>query len=271
MRVDLGLGEPGGHFVEQQQPRPRAQRHADLQQALLRRRDGGRGQRRQRRRGRSGCRIVVSLRSRAGGARSRPANCEAERARCRPRSSRRTRAASGRCARCRAPRSGARRAPVRSPAEHEQLARRSARCTPDSALKKVVLPAPLGPMMPTSSPGPNAALTRVDGDEPAEAHRDAARLEQRVPVHAAPLRTECHQARVSSRQARNVAGRSDARPPGRYSTHGISSTPEHHHVAVGHLQPQRLGEQAEHQRGDERPAEAWPRRRSARSARSGSR
>ena len=37
--LDLGLGQAGGHFVEQQHARPRGQRHADLQQPLLRRRD----------------------------------------------------------------------------------------------------------------------------------------------------------------------------------------------------------------------------------------
>jgi hypothetical protein len=43
-------------------------------------------------------------------------------------------------------------------AEREQLAR-GRRDTPESALRKVVLPAPFGPITPTSSPGANAALT----------------------------------------------------------------------------------------------------------------
>jgi hypothetical protein len=66
-----------------------------------------------------------------------------------------------------------------APALREQLAAVGA-ITPDSALKKVVLPAPLGPMMPTSSPGAKAALHRVDRGQAAEAHRHAAGFEQRA-------------------------------------------------------------------------------------------
>ena len=39
--LDLAFGQAGGHLVQQQQPRPRRQRHADLQQPLLAGRDGG--------------------------------------------------------------------------------------------------------------------------------------------------------------------------------------------------------------------------------------
>jgi hypothetical protein len=40
---NLGFGQAGGHFVQQQHARARGQRHADLQQPLLRRRERRRG------------------------------------------------------------------------------------------------------------------------------------------------------------------------------------------------------------------------------------
>ena len=105
--LDLAFGQAGSHLVEQRQLGARGQRHADLQQALLAGRD-----RRGRQRGLPNRQtdqvedagfVLPAARSRCVGGR-RIAN----RNRCwPPRSARRIRAASGRCGRCPAARSGA--------------------------------------------------------------------------------------------------------------------------------------------------------------------
>ena len=48
----------------------------------------------------------------------------------------------------------------------------SSATSPVTTLNSVVLPAPLGPISPTTSPGRDADPGAVEGDEPAEAHDD---------------------------------------------------------------------------------------------------
>ena len=58
-----------------------------------------------------------------------------------------------------------------------QRAGRSAATNPQTTLNRVVLPAPLGPMTPTTRPGGHPQRDVVEGDQAAEAHPDAVQCE----------------------------------------------------------------------------------------------
>ena len=277
-RLDLGLGQAAATSSSSSSARPRRQRHADLEQALLRRRDRRRPARprasarpisvedRRRRRRSSRARAVRAAGRRTAG-RSRTLSAHAS-CRANTRGVWKVRATP-----CAAKRCGAR--PVRSSPLHEQLpaGRRDAR--PRCALKKVVLPAPLGPMMPTSSPARRTLdastatrppkRTSVARSKQRGVHA-VARFEQRLSRALSPLR------RARSQRRGHQRAPAQRRQAARQVQHArISSRPERHHVDLRHLQPQRLGQQAEHDRRDQRPPQRRARRRSARSARSGSR
>jgi hypothetical protein len=155
-RLDLALDQAGGDLVEQQHPRPGGERHADLEQPLLRRRDrGGRqGRLRLEPEQREDARLVPQQRrdrTSAAGEAQAEATFAATLSEAKTRGVWKVRAMP-----CSAKRCGA--APARGWPSANSSPEVGA-TTPDRALKKVVLPAPFGPMMPTSSPGANAALT----------------------------------------------------------------------------------------------------------------
>ena len=179
--------EPGGGFVDEQEPRLAPRSRARVRRA-------------------AGRRTARSLRERVGD-RFEPQLARAFRARVRSLRVRRgvTRAARSRSAanelRSRAKRAGddvfehghlaeqarvLKRAPDAERRDAMRLPARRRRCprsrtvpavscpTPLIALNSVVLPAPLGPISDVNVPRSNAKLTSFDGDESAEAFRDAA-------------------------------------------------------------------------------------------------
>ena len=186
-RHRLDLAFHGGDLVEQQPPRPGRQRHADLEQALLRRRDRGRRQRRPRPRARAGRGCSPRHGSSAGAGRLRPAKLRPKATFSATLSAANTRGVLEGAGDRALGESGA--VPCRTGRSPRATARpRSAPRTPERALKKVVLPAPFGPMMPTSSPGANAALTESTAVRPPKRTVRRARLDQRMAVHWMTLR-----------------------------------------------------------------------------------
>eukprot|EP01136_Pigoraptor_vietnamica_P017073 Opistho-1_new@61740 len=100
------------------------------------------------------------------------------------------------------------------------------------ALKNVVLPAPLGPMMPMSSPVCSVALT------PSTAVRPPKRTVTLSMVRRALAMVRSHSGFAPLPQRGQAVGQ----------VHHAQDQQQaqHHHVAVGQLQAQRLGQQAEH-------------------------
>ena len=213
--LHFGRGEARRDFVEQQHARPRAERHADLEQPLPRRRQAPAGSARhlaepeeaedraRRRRTRRARDCARGRRTRGRTARSARRSCPG------------TRAASGTCARRRACAKTCAGRPVRSsPPSRSRPAVGAS--TPESAWKKVVLPAPFGPIMPTSSPLADLELDRVDGDEAAEAHGDAlspraARQPRAPPFGAAGARRAPRSAPAAAATATRAARAGRAR------------------------------------------------------------
>ena len=238
-RLDLGLGQPGGHLVEQQQARPRRQRHADLEQALLRRRDAAAGSAGHAPRPISARMASPSAHAAPRRGRGPAGELQAEAHVVGHASCRRTRAASGRCARCRARRSGAARCPVRSRPPTQQPAggrRMHARDRVEEG-------------------GLARAVRADDADQLAGVKR---RARPRRRPSSPPKRTvrprgleqgaSAMRVLGVARPGRICASRSDAEAAGRYSTRQDQQQPQHHHVGVRQLQAQRLGQQAEHRR-----------------------
>ena len=61
-----------------------------------------------------------------------------------------------------------------------------ARCSPVMTLKRVVLPAPFGPMSPVTAPASAVERDLAQRGQAAEAHRDVLDLEERHRCHASP-------------------------------------------------------------------------------------
>src|SRR5512139_3881077 len=145
-------------------------------------------------------------------------------------------------------------------------------CTPEMALKNVVLPAPLGPMMPTSSPSRTTASTASTATRPPKrtvralassngvasdkVHLLLAALLARFapPLLAAPL-----VAPLAPPGARGlppllcVAPTQRRQAAGQVQHADDQQQAERHQVHLRRLQPQRLGQQAEDDRRHQRP------------------
>ena len=167
--------------------------------------------------------VVLACASPASGARWRPANCMPKR------TLSATRHVGKHARRLEGARDAVRGVAVRAAAGevvaagHEQLPEVGA-ITPEMALKKVVLPAPLGPMMPTSSPASQRGADRVDRDQAAEAHGELAGFEQGP--SCAPQSWPCRQRSRLALPQRGQAARQVQHAQDQQQ-------PQHHHVAVG--------------------------------------
>src|SRR5437667_9045695 len=118
--------------------------------------------------------------------------------------------------------------------------------TPEIALNKVVLPAPFGPMMPTSSPAAKLASTASTAVSPPKrtlSARASSSGSAKVPLPRAAKsapRIARHLPAQRRKPARQIQDREDQQQAKR------------HHVQLRHLQTKCLGEQAEDDRRDER-------------------
>src|SRR5439155_20183639 len=119
--------------------------------------------------------------------------------------------------------------------------------TPEIALNRVVLPAPFGPMMPTSSPAAKLASTASTAVSPPKrtlsARASSSAVSAKAPLPRAAKgapRIARHRPAQRRKPARQIQHREDQQQAKR------------HHVQLRYLQTKCLGEQAEDDRRDER-------------------